>query len=356
VSLVPPTALAQQAPRAAPAGGPTPLWFDEPTASVGESYQFGAVEHTFQVENRGDRAIKLLAIEPQQAGGSGEFSTDLLPPGGQASIQVRQATGGRLGRARFAWLLRTDDPDQPSPRLVVGTFVQSAYDKEYPFVEFGIIDRTRGAQAEIELASREIDSVELVEVMAKPEFVELTESGRTGVAEQSVMLKVKLLPGTPLGLRSGSIQLRTNVPHQPFYVIGFQAGVYADIVPSVPVVSLGAVRLGDAFDATFRMSSRSGRPFAVGRVEDPTDRFETSFRPCEGGDGPAACWEFRSRASIPRKGGVRGEILVTPAGSDEAIPITYSGLVAAVDAQITNLGTLTPDTKLKRTNAPEQRP
>ncbi len=178
--------------------------------------------------------------------------------------------------------------------------------------------------------------MQLEQVVTRPEYVTVTEAGRSGVADEMLRLTLQLTPDTPAGFRSDAIQLRTNVTNQPDYVIRFTAGVYDDVVPSTPRISFGAVRIGEPFEASFQLNSRSGTPFAIGSVTDSTKRFALNWKPCSGSAARSTCWQVDVGATIDREGSVGGELVVDAEQPRFTIP--YAGLVAPPGTRITDLG------------------
>ena len=331
-----------------------PLVIDDPTVDVGECYQYGQVEHEFRIENRGDREVRFVRLVPQAAGGSGNVDPLVVPPGESALAVLRQPVGGKLGRARFGFVLETDLPEQPAPTLVIETFVQSAYDSEYPMLDFGVIDVTVGSSADLEIGSREVDSVQLREVVQGPPFIEVAETGRAGVADEQARLTFRYLPGAPIGFHSGGIHVRTDVPQQPDYVVGFQAAVYGDVVPSEPLVPLGAIRVGESFDHTFRLTSRTNSGFTVERVEDPNGVLQGRATPCVGGSATSPCWEVHLSGKGVQEGQVGGNLRVWV--GEDRIPVAYNGLIASASAQIRDLGTIGPEGVQRSYEPPQDRP
>jgi hypothetical protein len=154
------------------------------------------------------------------------------------------------------------------------------------------------------------------------------------------MLEFRVLPGGPRGHRAGAIHLRTNVPQQPDWLAAFQAAIFDDVVPEPSFLQLGAVRRGEGFERDVRLVSRSGRPFAVERVDDASGRAAVRAVNCDGGNSASRCWSLRVRVASAQEGTLRGELAIRIAGDPEPLPLPYAGLVAAADARIEELGAI----------------
>jgi len=331
---------------AADAGEPASpgnLQFDAPDVDVVECYQFDVLDEVFTFSNRGTAAVRVSAVHAADPAAEAAAEPDVVPPGGRGRIRVRQPVGPRLGLASFRFVAVTDDAAKPRHDLELRAFVQSAYDPELPVIDFGIVDRATGATREIEVGSREVDTLELEEVAAAPAHVEVRPVGRAGVAGERLRLAITVKPGAPEGWQVATVRLLTNVTRQRDYLAALQASVYGDVVPSESPLRLGAVRQGQRLDASLRLTSRSGTAFEVLAIEDPGGRWAADVAPCEGGSAPRTCWTVGLRSIPASTGGLRG-VLDAVLSDGRRVPVAYEGLVVSPDAVLHQLGEVGPGT------------
>ena len=327
-----------------PAPADTPwLAFDAASVDVGENYELGVIEHEFPFVNRGDRAVRIVEVQTDDPRAVVEHP-DLVDPGERAAIRVVQPLEpSRLGARKFRFLVHSDDAVGPIRALELLTFVQSAYDVEHPFVDFGEVERSRGATQRFEVSTREAEALSFVRVAGSPDHVQVRPAPPdAATSPQTVVLELSVAPGAPLGFQNGLVHLQTDLAHQRDYVVGFQANVFGDVVPDECPIVWGAVREGASIERTVRLTSRSGKPFRVARLEDSGRLAGSAVEPCE--PRGAACQALRLTLDTVRRGGFRGELRVFFDGDDEPLPLSYGGLVASPDALIKDLGVVGEDT------------
>jgi hypothetical protein len=308
------------------------LVVDSPRARFDDAYQLAGVTHRFAFRNRGEKAVAIeqaLALAP---GGTVEVAPRVVPPGGAGEIVVRQALGETLGLVTYRYALVTDEPGVSRYRVLLTGFVQSAYEPERALLDLGVVDAGTGGAATLELFSREVSRLEVAEISGVPDGVRVRIDERAGDLAEGVRVRVELTPGGPFGARFGGFRLRTNVPNQPVYDVAFRANVFGDLVPSEHPVVLGLANEGQRVSRTVELASRSGRPVAVERAEDPTRSVQVDLAPCA--EPRPSCVALRLHVDAARKGGLNGTVLVYEKGSEEPIPLTYTGLVVSAEKVI----------------------
>jgi hypothetical protein len=324
-----------QVPATAGADCPPALRLVEPHARFGDLYQREVVEHRFTFVNVGARPLALGERVAVSGNGTMEAAPDPLPPGAEGTLNVRQPLGDRLGRTSFRYALVTDDPCVERYRFSLSGFVQSAYEPEKGALDLGWVDRAGGAEAALELFSREIDRLEVMTIEEAPAGLAIDVAGRAGVAGEGVRISATLAPGAPMGRFSGRVRLRTNVPHQPLYELTVTGNVFEDLVPAANPVDLGLVRVGEELAGEVVLRSRSGAPAALAEVASDRDSVAATVMPC----APAAadCVRLRLAHQATEEGVVEGTVRVVPAGGGAALPIAYRGWVVAAGTEIRRL-------------------
>lgn len=325
-----------------PAGIPW-LVFDATRVDVGETYELGVIEQEFPFVNRGDRAVRIIEVQTDDPRAVVEHP-DRVKPGERAAIRVAQPLEPtRLGARKFRFVVHTDDAVTPVRALDLVTFVQSAYDVEHPFVEFGEVERSRGATRRLEVSSRETEKLAFVGVVDSPDHLQVRPAAAdTATSPQTVVLEFTLAPGAPLGFQNGLVHLQTDLAPQRDYFVGYQASVFGDVVAEECPIVWGAVREGAPTERSVRLTSRSGKPLHIARLEDSGRLAASAVEPCP--RGGAACRSLRLTLDTARRGGFRGELRVFFEGDDEPLPLSYGGLVASPDALIKDLGVVGEDT------------
>ncbi len=319
------------------ASGPS-LAFEQPRATFEPVYQRAVVEQVFPFTNLGSQPVSILAVRPRSEGGTGEAVPRQVPPGGKGEIRVRQPVGDRLGLSAFRIAIDTDDPGAPLLRLGLSGFVESAYEPQAPRLDFGTLFTEAGGERSIELASREVERLEVRSIAGAPGFLDVRVAGRSGEVGEGVRIVARVATGAPIGIHNGTLVVSTNVPNQPEVAVPWSATVYGDVVPDRNPVSFDLVRLGQSYEASVVLRSRSGKPVAVDGIADPDGRVAGTVGPCPGPDAGDSCRQLRLSGLVLATGAFGGTLAVRIRGQEAPLPIRYAGLAISSTAKVKTLG------------------
>jgi len=326
---------------AEPAFQPPPrLAFEQPIADLGEAYQFGAIDHVFQVVNRGERPVRILAAQPVSTAATVRFEPAVLPPGGEGRVSVHQPVGDKLGVATFRIKVTTDDPGGPEQKLALKVFVQSAYDPETALLAFGEVSRHDGARRDFTIGTREAPALRFLGALDAPDWIAVESLGAT--AEGALKVRVSLKPSAPLGSRQVAFRIRTDLPCQNDFRVELSVAIFEDVVASPAHLDLGLVRIGQEVHPAVRLVRRAGPPLEIERIEGALPGMTPEAGPCTGTAAGAgdSCREISVRYSPKELGNQTGVLLVHLAGRSEPIPISYAVLAVAENAQVRDVASM----------------
>ena len=320
------TSAQQPAPAPAPALG---LVIEEASGRFGEAYTGSEVSHTFAVRNDGAKPVRVVEVSPNTAPTRVDALPGPIPPGGRAEVTVHQGTAGRLGVVTYRFVLKTDD-GQPERYVALSGFLQSAFDPDQPILQG---QTGPGGVIELALASREVDRFAILDVKDAPAFLAI--EARNG-GEGGVLLRAKVGADAPLGLHTGTMQLKTSVPQQPLLSVPYRLSVFEDVSPEDVPVDLGTVRQGQPFEKKTRLRSRSGQAFDVTAIEGAPDGMTVEPVPCAEPSPSCTTLVFKSAGAGPN-GRLAGAVRVKlRQGRDLWVP--YSGIQVGANTVVRDLG------------------
>lgn len=340
------TSTAPGAPSAGPSARPPAgvfRWIRQ-QVDFGETYQGNVLTGRFRFRNEGAGPLRLLAIRPASKGGRVLAWPHLVPPGDEGTIDAEQTTDEHVGTASFGFVIETDEPGgEKGRKALLSGFVLSAFDPPAGQFDFGSVDRRTRPALDLELFCREVDRLEVLGIDGLPPFLEVKVQERLGVEGEGVRLVGRVLPNAPLGTSSGIFHVRTNVPHQPRFMVGWMVHAFDDVVASTTQVSMDLAEIGEWFDRTVTFRSRTGAAFEIVRIDNPWPPLMLEEVPCPAPDGPpGSCRGLRFRVLSEPDRQVGGLVQVWIAGATQPIPIRYRGIVVLPGARIRKVpGTVT---------------
>jgi len=344
--LASPAAQANGHPAAAsPCAGIRPaLEILHPNAQFGDVYQHRVIQSEFKIFNSGDRPIEVREVVAVSSDATVGVEPPLIPAGGKAVARVRQSMAERLGRTAFRYAILTDEPCVERYRFTLSGFVQSAYDPERATLDFGVVARDVGGSTRAELYCREVESLRILAIEGAPPYLELEVSERIGVAAEGVAVRAEIAPGAPLGLRTGKLRLRTNVAHQPDYVVTFRAAVYGNLIASENPIDLGLARAHEPMAKTIRLERRDLKPLSISRIEDSGNILRWELLACSETptDSPSCAllhvWRPPTDPSeLTQTFTLQGTLTIHAQGQHEPLPLQYQGWVVPSGTEIRQL-------------------
>lgn len=137
LTLLPLSALAQTLPPPVPDAAPPAVEAEAPVALAPKMvcpetvYDFGemendqVVEHHFVVRNEGTLSLEIRSVRASCGCTAVQPTDNVVPPGGETTIQVRFDLRGRNGRQIKTIFVQSNDPETPNLNLQIqGTIVQ----------------------------------------------------------------------------------------------------------------------------------------------------------------------------------------------------------------------------------------
>ena len=308
----------------------------ESQASFGEVYEGTTVTHRFAFRNTGKAAVRITGLHPVSPRARATAHPEVVPPGGEGYVEVEQPTAGRLGLASFRVAMQTDDGAER--KLGLSGFILSAYEPDQPSIDMGTV--APGATATLELFSREVDRLEVREVLDAPAFLAVDATGRAGPAQEGVVLKLTVRPDAPLGFHSTTLRVRTNVASQPEAAVAWKAAVYEDVVPSENPLDLGLVREGTPFVKVILLARRSGAALDVEGIDTGHPAVTAELAPCP--TPSDACRALRLSGTAPPAGtALNGTVTVALKGS-RPLSLPYSAILVGAQTTVKDMGMLEP--------------
>jgi hypothetical protein len=247
-----------------------------PQCKFADTYQFGSTECAMEFRNTGDKPIAIDSIKPASPRDSITPTSLTVAPHASAYARAVISPSQEIGRVRRIFRFNTDELGQAARTAEAMGFVASVLDEPKPLLDFGVVN-VPGApvQRSVRLESREVPDFKIESIVSAPSYVDarISEDGR------SVSATIK--PIASWGLHEADhISLKVNTPRQSEVWVGLRADVHGEVVPSANPFSLGLFRKGSKNEFSIRLTSRSGKDFAIGKVTATGLSGQASVEPC----------------------------------------------------------------------------
>ena len=194
----------------------------EPIHDFGEVWVTPALSHAFEVRNVGTDVLKILEVKPGCGCTKGGNFDREIAPGQVGRIPLTLKTRNMQGFSRSI-RVKTNDPTNPSLKLVLKGQIKRYVTAEPPRIRFGNI----AADDEVEQAVtlRLVSGQGPLELLNDGRFGSFTAALADGETPNVFKLRVTGVPPFKEGFNSGRIKVRTNVEQQPVLEIPVTARV-----------------------------------------------------------------------------------------------------------------------------------
>ena len=222
------------------------------------------IRHSFPVVNSTSEIIHILSYETKCGCTDVRLGAKEIPPGTQTVVEATLDTTRFEGMKTSGLILNIDRPTSIRVDLGLVCFIQSELTLAPGQVDFGVVNRSAGSQAELNLTYSGPQpgwAISNAYTISEHVTAKLEEQGRSSGGPLVYHLTVKLNPSAPVGYFKDEITLKTNDPNTPNIPVSVAAVVQANITVSPSVINLGAIRPGETVQRTFLV--RAAQPFKV---------------------------------------------------------------------------------------------
>src|SRR3990167_7843048 len=235
-------------------GGATPDWgratpgkiprltVPESLHSFGQIYRGEKVRHRFLLKNAGEAALEIRKVSASCGCTAAEPSQKVVPPGGEAYVEVTFDSKNFVGRVTKTVMVDTNDPSEPTHTLTLEAFVLEEVVAEPSRLTLGQIRQGDGRNLKVEVKSPTGMELKVSEAQSSSGALEITSIERQAGGLYAIKLEVK--KDSPAGRFDGDLIVYTNSPRQPIITIHFFGEVVSDVSVFPPQLSFGLVRRG----------------------------------------------------------------------------------------------------------------
>jgi len=284
------------------------------------------VRHSFKVENRGTRPLRIDRVETTcgcaaaMVGKKGHLSAELMkgvkpekeetkklvvqkdsggviPPGENAWISAYVNTLHKQGYMAFRIRVRSNDPEEPDFDLTLQGNIVRVFEHDPVTIWFQQVKSTSGDSAHLWVRHYQSKAFEIKDIKANSKYVRVEVDPdpprvspppeqapqnpgflpRNHPADQGwVGLKVTLLPGAPIGPFSATISLKADDTPIEANVAALVKG---NLVVEPGYFSFGHIRKGDPQKVTVKVHSELGAAFKIDKVEVDKGFMNTTLLP-----------------------------------------------------------------------------
>lgn len=297
-----------------------------------EHYQFTYVECQIELANHSDKSIKILEISPVRKEDTISPTTLTVAPGATAYLETKVFLANGLGHSSHYFNLKTDEPEKEKRSATARGFVNSILDEPKAGIDFGVVDLTTKdkAQKEITLSSHEVEKLEMLEVLEKPDYLDVA------IDKNKKTIHASVKSSASWGLHQDFIKLKINAPQQPQAWVLVKVDVHGEVVPASNPFDMGLIRQGNKNEALIRLNHAAKKKFKLGKIElkDADGTVETV--PCQPKEDSCQMLKFTLGKNQPT-GQVRGKIFVELPEYHQTLPIIVGALYLSPDTKIHSL-------------------
>jgi hypothetical protein len=302
---------------------------------VGEHYQFEKVSCAIELKNMGDKPVRVSNAHAKLRWDSIDSGPIVVAPHSTGYINAHVDLLNSIGFTQRNFGLTTDESPDARRGAAVRAFVATSLDQDRPTLDFGTLTlgKEELPKRDISLSSREVADFKIVEVLEKPDYVDV----ELGTDHKTV--SAKLRSNVPWGLLDDFIKIKVDTPRQPVVWIALKGDVHGQVVPDSNPFALGVIRTGHANEYLIRLTNTSGEDFNVGKIDLDNIRGSAESAPCV----PAAKGCRLAKVKIDDSnplGKVEGTLRVNLPDFHRDLPVRIWGMLLSEKTEVHQLDEL----------------
>lgn len=338
--------LAQDQP-AQPAAKAPKIVFEPEKLDIGKLADIEKSGGTFIVKNAGDAVLILTGLgsscgctEPRIAGqqvAGGKTPAPIrveIAPGDSTTIEVSYNPLGKQDQDIQKITVQSNDPARPSVELELIAHVEPLVRVDPRVLNLGDIARgessvftfkVSGSTPDFRVTRVTVNGIDAV----RARITGSKEVQRLGGKSNEFTVELTTDGTAKPGLLRGTALVRTNDSRRPFTSVEVMGRIVGDLALNESRVAFGNLKAGHSGEKTFRLHSKSGKPFDIVAVEQASEdnhRVQLSFKPV---DSSKTAYDVTAHITAPMQpGGLRGTIVIkTNYPDEEQVTMPFFGIV-----------------------------
>lgn len=285
------------------------LMFDDYRWDFGTLNEGDEAEHSFKCRNAGNAKLLISKIDTS-CGDCVVVASALqaLESGAAGEIRAAVVTAGQRRQVSKEVYVHSNDPASPVVHLAVTGYVRPAQLVFSPAqVAFCTLRRTGTAVREVLVPVYEKDDFQVASVSSDSRFISASLERSQYKELPGYLIKLKLLPGAPIGQLRSKITINSNHPKQPSAEIPVTATVCGNVDLDRGSFFLGVLKKGQARDTAVTVSTVSKDPLNVANVDSPLSYLTVDVKPRTEGKEYVLTATIKSDAPV---GSIKGDVVV----------------------------------------------
>jgi hypothetical protein len=304
-----------------------------------EAYAFSDQSCQITLENRSDKAVRVYDIVADAPKDSSEVKEITVAPHSHAYATLHVSTDDQSGYSNHSFRFRTDDPTAPTGAVKARGFVLSALDQSKPEIDFAVVDIEKELpERSLELSSHDGPTFQIQEILGRPAWLDAE------ISPDRHSVRARIRPDAPLGLHADLVRLKIDTPFQKQASISVKADIHGDVVPATNPVNMGLLRIDGGNQFRIALTSRSSKPFTVGRVELEHVEGDVKKLACIP-ESPSCRWLELTISDKQPIGTIKGNLWVELPAEHKRLQIALRGLFVDKDFKVKTLDPVRPEKK-----------
>jgi len=253
---------------------------------------------TFPFKNAGKSDLEILEVQKTCGCTRAETTKTTLKPGESAEIEGDLDTTHRSGKQVKTIHVKSNDPKNPDTTLRFEATIQKQVDVQPPSVHFAGLDLGETGKQELKITNLTDKPMKVLGIDSSDEervkvalLSPLAEEGKEGESapvmgeDQPVLAEVTVEPRQEMGSFNAMVTILTDSPAKPKIQVSVYGRVSGDLEVYPANLFFGVVRDAAPTTRTVTISSRSGLPFKITKLETEGVPLKVSQEPLESKEG-----------------------------------------------------------------------
>ncbi len=250
---------------------PPTIQFDEMLFDFGVIPDEGKAVHKFYFKNTGGGTLVIKNIRSSCGCTVPALKKREFAPGEGADIEVTFSPYNKRGLKVQPIHITTNDPDNPVVKIEIKALVEPRIWVEPAFLQLGQVGKSVPVTKTIKIYGRDPDFKASLVTVTNPEAIttKILGNGTEEIDGKTVYfteITVTVDAKNKVGRINESITIRTNDQKKPRMNMSVIADVTGDLAIRPSRLWVGVLQVGQDFEKSFVVMSRSGTPFKIVNV------------------------------------------------------------------------------------------